>query len=122
MNTFNAWQLEQKLAQQIERLYVSQLGHQPSEIACKFLDGQQELAIFIKGSLTKPEQLLVETQQFKSAVAFRDKIEDALRPRLKALIEQTTHMAIADLLFDTHIPTQNSSAIAILIRRKSASA
>jgi uncharacterized protein YbcI len=117
MHIFNSKQLEQELAQQIERLYVQQLGHQPYEVICNFLDGQQKLVIFIKGSLTKPEQLLLATGQTESVALFRGGIEDVLRPRLKALVEQTTQMAIADLLLDTRLSTQNSSAIAILANR-----
>jgi uncharacterized protein YbcI len=117
MDTFNARRLEQELAQEIESLYLNQLGHQPSQVSCKFLDGQQKLVIFIEGSLTKPEQLLVTAGQIKSAATFRSRIEDVIRPRLKMLIEQTARVSITELLIDTRVTTQNSSAIAILANR-----
>jgi uncharacterized protein YbcI len=119
MNVTHAQQLEQRLAQRIEKLYLNQLGHQPKSVACKFLDGQRKLAIFIQGAITKPEQLLISVGQTELAIVFRNKIEDALRPKLKAEIEQTAQMAIAELLINTQTQSENSSAIAILANRYS---
>jgi uncharacterized protein YbcI len=107
-------QLEQQLAQQIEAFYLNHLGHRPQAVSCKFLDGQRKLVIFIRGAMTKPEQVLLSIGQADLAARFRSKLEDAMRPRLKAEIEQTTQMSIAELLINTQAQSQNSSAIAIL--------
>lgn len=114
MRSLSSEELEQELVKQIGDLYLDQFGHCPGEVACKIFDNV--VAVLIKDSITKPEQLLVSSGQFELAKAVREELESIVRPKLEQLFESTTRMKLVELLVDTHMNTRNSSAIAILSR------
>ncbi|WP_416672416.1 DUF2294 domain-containing protein [Egbenema bharatensis] len=95
-----------------QTFYQIQLGHHPNKIVCQFF--QNTLAIVVKGSVTKPEKLLLKHGQQNLAQRVRLNLEQLMRPQLKSLIEGLTQADVEDLLIDTHLRTDQTSVIAIL--------
>jgi uncharacterized protein YbcI len=79
-------QLERSLAQSIQALYRSKLGHQPSKVTCRLLD--QKLIIILEDA--------------------------AIEPSLKMLIVEQTGVEVIDLLSDTTVETGRVGVIAVL--------
>ncbi len=105
-------QLEQSLSQRVESLYRDQLGHQPSQIICKLLE--QRIAIFVENSITKPEQLLIDSGYQNLAERVRSNINQAMKSPLKTLIEEVVRVPVIDLLIDSALATGRTSTIAVL--------
>jgi uncharacterized protein YbcI len=105
-------QIERTLSQRIQALYRTQLEHQPSRVICQIFDGK--IAIILEDSITQPEQLLVENGQEELAEQVRSKLDDALEPQLKALIEEVVGVAVVDLLTDAKLETGRTATIVIL--------
>ena len=105
-------QLERTLSQRIQALYRTQLGHQPSKVTCQIFD--EKIAIILEDSVTKPEQLLVESGREELAEKVRSDIDEVIRPQLKALIEEVMGIAVIDLLSDAKLDTGRSGTIAVL--------
>ena len=105
-------QLERTLSQRIQALYRTQLGHQPSKVTCQIFD--EKIAIILEDSVTKPEQLLVESGREELAEKVRSDLDEVIRPQLKALIEEVMGIAVIDLLSDAKLDTGRSGTIAVL--------
>jgi uncharacterized protein YbcI len=105
-------QLERSLAQSIQALYRSKLGHQPSKVTCRLLD--QKLIIILEDSITQPEQVLVGEAKEDLAEQVRDAIDAAIEPSLKMLIVEQTGVEVIDLLSDTTVETGRVGVIAVL--------
>jgi uncharacterized protein YbcI len=105
-------QLERTLSQRIQALYRTQLGHQPSKVTCQIFD--EKIAIILEDSVTKPEQLLVESGREELAEKVRSDLDEVIRPQLKALIEEVMGIAVIDLLSDAKLETGRSGTIAVL--------
>lgn len=105
-------QIERTLSQRIQALYRTQLEHQPSRVTCQIFD--EKIAIILEDSITQPEQLLVENDQEELAEQVRAKLDEALEPQLKALIEEVVGVAVIDLLSDAKLATGRTATIAIL--------
>lgn len=101
-----------EFSQQIQDLYQRLLGCEPSRITYQQFGDQ--LAIAISGVVTRPEQILVARGKYGLAQQVRSSLDEILRPHLKALIEETTHAAVIDLLTTTHIETGHASVVALL--------
>lgn len=107
-------QLEQKLLECIQQVYLKILGHQPQQISCKLID--KNLTIIIEDSITQPEQLLVETGKQELAQQVRDNIHSAFEPYLKSTIEEVTGISLTDLISKTSLDTGRTSIVAIFAR------
>lgn len=105
-------QIERTLSQRIQALYRTQLEHQPSQVICQIFDGK--IAIILEDSITQPEQLLVDNGQEELAEQVRSKLDDALEPQLKALIEEVVGVSVIDLLSDAKLATGRTATIVIL--------
>lgn len=105
-------QLERMLSQRIQALYRSQLGHRLSSIDCELLE--TKIAIILEKSVTQPEQLLAEQGKDELVKELRSEIDEALRPQLKALIEEVVGVSVVDLLSDVTLETERTGMIAIL--------
>ncbi|NMG19962.1 DUF2294 domain-containing protein [Brasilonema bromeliae] len=105
-------QVERTLAQGIQALYRDQLGHQPSKVTCQLSD--QNVVVIIENSITKPEKLLITTGHEELAEEVRSDLDDAIRPQLKALIEETLNVTVIELLSDATLQTGRTGIIAIL--------
>lgn len=105
-------QLERQLSQQIQALYRSQLGHRPGKVTCHIFD--EKIAILLEESVTKPEQLLSDAGQEALAEQVRFDLDNALRPQLMELIEETVGAAVMDLLSDAKLETGRTGMIAVL--------
>ena len=105
-------QIERTLSQRIQALYRTQLEHQPSRVTCQIFD--EKIAIILEDSITQPEQLLVENDQEELAEQVRAKLDEAIEPKLKALIEEVVGVAVIDLLSDAKLATGRTATIAIL--------
>jgi len=105
-------QIERTLSQRIQALYRTQLEHQPSRVTCQIFD--EKIAIILEDSITQPEQLLVENDQEELAEQVRAKLDEAIEPQLKALIEEVVGVTVIDLLSDAKLATGRTATIAIL--------
>lgn len=105
-------QIERTLSQRIQALYRTQLEHQPSRVTCQIFD--EKIAIILEDSITQPEQLLIENDQEELAEQVRSKLDEAIEPQLKALIEEVVGVPVIDLLSDAKLETGRTATIAIL--------
>jgi len=105
-------QIERTLSQRIQALYRTQLEHQPSRVVCQIFD--EKIAIILEDSITQAEQLLVNNGQEELAEQVRSKLDDALEPQLKALIEEVVGVPVIDLLSDAKLATGRTATVVIL--------
>lgn len=104
--------LERSLAQGIQALYRSVLGHQTSQALCNLLDNK--LIIVIENAITQPEKLLVQNGQQDLASQVRSQLESVLELPLKDLIKEVLGVGVIDLLSDATLETGRTGTIAIL--------
>lgn len=105
-------QLERLLSQRLQALYRGQLGHQPSKVTCQLFD--EKLAIIVEDSITPPEQLLANTGQTELAEQVRSDLDKAIKPQIKALIEELLGVSVLDLLSDATLETGRTGIIVVL--------
>jgi uncharacterized protein YbcI len=103
--------LEQILVERIQYLFVNQLGHQPEDVYCRFLDNK--LTIVIENAITKPEKLLMAAGYQEIVKKARTSIEKILQPEFKQIIEEVTNSQVSNILFATHLDTNYVSIIAL---------
>lgn len=103
--------LEQILVERIQSLFVNQLGHQPEDVYCRFLDNK--LTIVIENAITKPEKLLMAAGYQEIVKKARSSIEKILQPEFKQIIEEVTSFQVSNILFATHLDTNYVSIIAL---------
>jgi uncharacterized protein YbcI len=104
--------LERSLAQGIQALYRSLLGHQTSQALCNILDNK--VIIVIENAITQPEKLLVQNDRQDLASQVRSQLESVLELPLKDLIKEVLGVAVTDLLRDATFETGRTGTIAIL--------
>lgn len=104
--------LEQTLAERIQILYLTQLGHKLNKVSCQLID--KTLTIIIENSITKPVRLLAESGKHELAERARFNIHKAFKPQLKALIEEVIGVSVIDLLGDSKLETGFTTMIAVL--------
>lgn len=107
--------LEQILVERIRSLFVNQLGHQPEDVYCRFLDNK--LTIVIENAITKPEKLLMAAGYQEIVKKARSSIEKILQPEFKQIIEEVTNSQVSNILFATHLDTNYVSIIALFADR-----
>lgn len=105
-------QLERSISQKIQALYKQHLGHQPSKVTCQMLNSK--ITIILENSITQPEQLLLEEGKVALAEKVRTDLNQALRPQIRALIEEILDVKVLDLLSDATIETARTGIIVIL--------
>ncbi|HEY9794747.1 MAG TPA: DUF2294 domain-containing protein [Leptolyngbyaceae cyanobacterium] len=105
-------QLERMLSQGLQALYRAQLGHQPSKVTCQLFD--EKLAVIVEDSITQPEQLLANSGQAELAEQVRADLDKAIKPQLKALIEEVLGVSVLDILSDATLETGRTGIIAVL--------
>ncbi|BAY83066.1 hypothetical protein NIES267_25520 [Calothrix parasitica NIES-267] len=103
--------IEHILAERIQSLFIEQLGHQPEDIYCRFLDNK--LTIVIENAITKPEKLLIAAGYQDIVEKARGSIEQILQPEFKKIIEEISHSQVSNILFATHLDTNYVSIIAL---------
>lgn len=104
--------LERSLAQGIQALYRSLLGHQTSQALCNLLDNK--LIIVIENAITQPEKLLAQNGQGALASQVRSQLQSFLELPLKDLITEILGVGVTDLLSDATLETGRTGTIAIL--------
>lgn len=104
--------LERSLAQGIQGLYRSLLGHQTSQALCNLLDNK--LIIVIENAITQPEKMLAQNGQEDLASQVRSQLESVLEVALKDLIREVLGVGVIDLLSDATLETGRTGTIAIL--------
>lgn len=107
-----AGQLERSLSQQIQALYREELGHSPKRIICQLFE--TKLAIILEGSITQPEKFLANDGQMELVGQVRDRIDEAIRPQLKDLVEQVLGVPVVDILSDATLETERTGLIVVL--------
>ncbi len=88
-------QLERSLSQRIQAFYRARLGHQPSKVTCQLFD--EKLAIILEDTITNAEGLLSEEGQHELAQQVRSNLDDAIEPKLIALIEEILESTLISL-------------------------
>lgn len=107
-------QLEAKLSQKIAAMYLTYLGHEPDQVSCRLVE--QTIDINIQGSITKPEQLLLQQGKWQLANQVRSNIQTALQPQLRSLVEETFAVPTLEILGDSHSDPDSTSVVVILSR------
>lgn len=105
-------QIERSLAQRIQLLYRTFLGHQPSKVSCQLLE--EQLMIIIENSVTQPEQLLLEEGNRPLAEQVHEDLSHLIEPRMRELIESVLNTSVLDFLSDATLETGRTGVIAIL--------
>jgi uncharacterized protein YbcI len=106
-------QIETALADQIQQLYETQLGHLPHKVTCQVFEGK--LAVILEDALTQPERMLLAQGQIVLVRQVRDCLNEILQTRIKALITELVGVAVSDLLIATQLDTGLVSIMAILV-------
>ncbi len=105
-------QLERSISQKMQALYKQYLGHQPSKVTCQLFNSK--IAIILEGSITQPEQLLLEEGKIDLAEKVHKDLAQAIEPQIKLLIEEVLGVEVLDLLSDATINTALTGIIVIL--------
>ncbi len=105
-------QLERTISQKVQALYKQHLGHQPSKVTCQLFDSK--MAIVLENSITQPERLLIEEGKVEIAEKVRSDLNQAIKPQVKALIEDLLNVKVLDLLSDAAIDTARTGIIVVL--------
>ncbi|MBD1874831.1 DUF2294 domain-containing protein [Nodosilinea sp. FACHB-131] len=107
-----AGQIQRNLTQQFQRLYREQLNHAIGKITCQLFD--EKLLLVIEDSVTKPEQLLVETGDTALAEQVRADLVTALRPQIIEITEQALDRKVVDIMTDATLETGRTGIVIIL--------
>jgi uncharacterized protein YbcI len=105
-------QTERTLTQRIQTLYQDKLGQRPEKIICQFFD--EKLAVVLEKSLTRCEQLLLDTGREEFAAKLRSELNTAMKPQLVELIQEVLGVPIIALLSDTDLKSGTSGMIFLL--------
>ncbi|MBW4667013.1 MAG: DUF2294 domain-containing protein [Cyanomargarita calcarea GSE-NOS-MK-12-04C] len=105
-------QTERTLTQRIQNLYQDKLGQRPEKIICQFFD--EKLAIVLEKSLTRCEELLLNTGREEFAGNLRSQLNAAIKPQLIELIQQVVGVNVTALLSDTDLKSGTSGMIFVL--------
>ena len=106
-------QLERNLSQGIQRLYRQELEHSPQKVTCQLFSNK--LAIVIEDALTAIEKTLASSENdFSTVRQLNTVINQAIKPKLKALVETTLAVEVQDILFDSTFETNQTGAIMTL--------
>lgn len=105
-------QLQRHLTQEFQRLYREQLNHATGKITCQLID--DKLLLVIEDSVTKPEQLLVETGDTALAEQVRADLATALRPQIIEIAEQVLDRKVVDIMTDATLETGRTGVVIIL--------
>lgn len=105
-------QLERTLSQRLQALYRTQTGHRLEEVVCQIFD--QRIAIVLENSITQVEQLLASDGKSDLAEEVRSKLNEAIEPQVKQLIEEVLGVTVVDLLSDAKFETERTGMIAVL--------
>lgn len=103
--------LKALLSQRIKALYEQQLQHQLDEINFKL--SEKNLIIIMEGTLTKPEQILVERDRVELAQQMRTVLNKVIQPQIRQVIEEVMDVTVVDFLSDTTTETGRTGAIAV---------
>ncbi|MBD2576376.1 DUF2294 domain-containing protein [Oscillatoria sp. FACHB-1406] len=105
-------ELERSLAQSLQALYNCHLGHRPQKLICHLF--ANKLAVVGEEAITPVEQLLLKNGGSDLNQVVRTTIESAIKPHLKALIEEILGVQVVELLCDTTLETGYTGILAIL--------
>lgn len=108
-------QLERSLAQNIRRLYRTQLGRNPGEVVCQLKE--QHLTVVVEDSVTAMEKTLILDNQSQVANQFRANLESVLLPQLQTVIEDTLEAKVLDVVGSSMMQTNSTGVFALLDRR-----
>ena len=106
-------QLERKICQGVHRLYRETLGHSPDKVVCQIFGTQ--LAVVVEGSLTMVEKTVAQTEpEEKTAEKLNTVINDALKLKLAALVEELLEVEVEDILSDSTLNGDRTGTIITL--------
>lgn len=105
-------ELERNLAQSLQALYDRKLGHRPQRLICHLF--ANKLAVIGEETITPVEQFLLKNGRSELNEVVRTSIESAIKPHLKALIEEILGVQVVELLCDSTLETGYTGILAIL--------
>jgi uncharacterized protein YbcI len=106
-------QVERTIAQRIQALYREHLGHQPNKVTCQL--SEKNVVILLEDSITQPEQLLAQVGRQELAEQVHTDLDEAIKPKIKALLEEVLQVSVLDLLSDATLETGHAGIIALLV-------
>lgn len=105
-------ELEQKIIQSIQDLYVELLGHRPQQVSCQIVD--KTLTAIVEDSITQPEQVLFKSGKQELVKQVHSNLYTAVESRLRTNIEEIAGVSVTNLFADSTLNTRRTSIVAIL--------
>jgi uncharacterized protein YbcI len=105
-------QLERSIVQRIQTLYRDSIGQRPSKAIGQFFDEKFTLVLF--ETVSPAEQTLLKAGQEEFAEQLRVKLHDAIKPQLKALIEEIVRIEVITILIASDLKSGFSNITAVL--------
>ena len=101
--------LENQLAEKIQRLYYQTLGQQPDKVTCSLTD--QMLSVLMENAITKTELLLNSTGDQAMAQTVSISLDKILQPQVKQLVEEIVNKKVYEVVTSTQIETGRRNAV-----------
>jgi uncharacterized protein YbcI len=105
-------QLERSLSQSIQAFYRDRVGQRPSKVTCQLFD--DKVAVIIENSITSAEELLFSEGKVELVEEIHSALDEVIKPRLKALMEEILKVGVIDLLSDITLETGRRGIIGVL--------
>jgi uncharacterized protein YbcI len=105
-------QLERSLSQGIQAFYRDRIGQRPSKVTCQLFD--DKVAVIIENSITSAEELLFSEGKIKLVEEIHSALDEAIKPQLKALMEEILNVSVIDILSDATLETGRTGIIGVL--------
>jgi uncharacterized protein YbcI len=105
-------QVERLLLQKIQNFYRERIGQRPTTAICQLFD--EKVTVVLGKTISCAEQTLLDAGQSKLAKRWRWELHEALKPRLKILIEETLDTPVITVLVDSDMMSGFSSITAVL--------
>ena len=111
-------QLQRTLAQKIQKLYKTHIGHSPGKVSCQVINNT--VVVIAEDSLTKLEKLLIEGEKDDlrpvqvDVEQVRSDLDLAIRPVLVDMLEEILSFEVVDILSDTTLETGRTAIVVVL--------
>jgi uncharacterized protein YbcI len=105
-------QIERTLIQQIQNFYRQRIGQRPSKAICQIFD--DGLSVILQHTVSPAEQTLLDAGREEFAKRLRSELNEAIKPPLKALIEDIIGTCVVAILIDSDLSSGFSSVTAVV--------
>jgi uncharacterized protein YbcI len=105
-------QLERILVQRIQNFYQRRIGQRPAKATCQLFDDR--IAIILEQTISAAEQSMINIGREDLASKWRKELHEALKPELKAIVEDVTDTPVMTVMIDSDLATGFSCVAAVL--------